>query len=198
MKPTRRDEWANARAIANDRHEMAAILGTNAKSVSRLMAYYGLPRFTPIKKHSDETVGNVVALYKSGTSLAAIAQAKGLTRNAVAGILSRAGVMGERIKTIKKIAAIKKIATKRKALLDGRLVYPPKFKREKFKAKPDPVIPFHVSLDERAADACAFPYGDGPFTFCGHPKQRGFNYCPDHAALMYAPTKNRNRTPFHR
>jgi hypothetical protein len=38
-----------------------------------------------------------------------------------------------------------------------------------------------LRLIELAADQCKWPYGDGPFVFCGHPVPEGVrNYCPHH------------------
>lgn len=43
------------------------------------------------------------------------------------------------------------------------------------------VIPLHLSLMD--CDGCRYPYGDGPFTFCGHPKRDDTSYCPAHFQL---------------
>jgi GcrA cell cycle regulator len=46
------------------------------------------------------------------------------------------------------------------------------------------VIPLDLDLAavvER--DGCRWPYGDGSYTFCGHPKLNGFSYCGPHVAL---------------
>jgi GcrA cell cycle regulator len=45
------------------------------------------------------------------------------------------------------------------------------------------VIPRAVSLLELQSRECRFPYGDGPFTFCGHPVLEGRSYCGSHVAV---------------
>lgn len=52
------------------------------------------------------------------------------------------------------------------------------------------IEPRNLSLIELGADECSYPYGDGPFTFCGHPKADDCPYCLPHYAL----TRKRNRT----
>ena len=46
-----------------------------------------------------------------------------------------------------------------------------------------PVEPLHVSLADLEHDQCRWPYGDGPFTFCGHTIIGGGSYCDLHEAL---------------
>ena len=43
------------------------------------------------------------------------------------------------------------------------------------------VEPQHVSLLDLTG--CKYPHGDGPFTFCNHPKLSGSSYCEPHHAL---------------
>jgi len=53
-----------------------------------------------------------------------------------------------------------------------------------FVAQVDPVAePRHMSLVELEADCCHWPYGDGPYTFCGHEKHPAAPYCKAHMAL---------------
>ena len=44
------------------------------------------------------------------------------------------------------------------------------------------VDPLHVDLVDLNHDQCRWPYGDGPYTFCGHPTLFG-SYCGPHFAL---------------
>lgn len=41
--------------------------------------------------------------------------------------------------------------------------------------------PLHLSLIELEPDQCRWPYGDGPFTFCGCTVLTDSSYCPMHA-----------------
>lgn len=56
------------------------------------------------------------------------------------------------------------------------------------------IDPRLVSLEDLRRGECRYPYGDGPFLFCGHLKLEGSSYCPEHHALCTeAP-----RVPIHR
>lgn len=46
--------------------------------------------------------------------------------------------------------------------------------------RPEPVQPQHITLLDLEPHHCRWPYGDGPFTFCGHGKAEG-SYCGFHA-----------------
>ena len=58
----------------------------------------------------------------------------------------------------------------------------PKFTPEEIKIRCAEVVPLNLSLIELGEDLCHWPYGDGPFTFCGHPVHDG-SYCLAHQAL---------------
>lgn len=49
------------------------------------------------------------------------------------------------------------------------------------------VIPLNVSLLDLEPGACRYPYGDGPFTFCGQPASG--SYCPGHRYLTHVETR---------
>lgn len=40
--------------------------------------------------------------------------------------------------------------------------------------------PRHLTLLDLEPGDCRHPYGDGPMTFCGHPKRPGSSYCTPH------------------
>lgn len=42
------------------------------------------------------------------------------------------------------------------------------------------ITPGHFSLIDLPADGCKWPYGDGPFTFCGCDREEGKPYCYPH------------------
>jgi GcrA cell cycle regulator len=46
------------------------------------------------------------------------------------------------------------------------------------------VNPRHLDLIELEPNDCRAPYGDGPITFCGHPKREGSSYCGPHGAMF--------------
>lgn len=47
------------------------------------------------------------------------------------------------------------------------------------------IAPLHVGLLDLKPGACRYPYGDGPFTFCGHGTLAGKSYCAAHQRLSY-------------
>lgn len=61
-----------------------------------------------------------------------------------------------------------------------RISAPPRIETEMRCAAIDPL---HVSLPDLTSDGCRWPYGDGPFTFCGHGKTDGSSYCQAHFFL---------------
>lgn len=70
--------------------------------------------------------------------------------------------------------------------------------------KPEPYKPdavFETPAAERKdlidldAQDCKFPFGDGPFVFCGRPQAPGLPYCIDHARTCYVPPRPNSREP---
>lgn len=45
------------------------------------------------------------------------------------------------------------------------------------------VEPLHKHLLELGPNDCRYPYGDSPYTFCGHPQMEGHSYCGPHFSL---------------
>lgn len=56
-------------------------------------------------------------------------------------------------------------------------------RRPKPKLVVTPPAPAHLSLFDLQPHHCRWPYGDGPFTFCGHDKIEGSSYCAAHARM---------------
>jgi GcrA cell cycle regulator len=55
------------------------------------------------------------------------------------------------------------------------------------------VGPRHVSLIDLQANECRWPYGDGPFTFCGCASEDGNPYCSPHMQQGTEPVRGRAR-----
>lgn len=61
---------------------------------------------------------------------------------------------------------------------------PPKEKSPEPKPKIKPPPPGGLPLERLKNYQCRWPSGDrAPYRFCGHPKEEGSSYCPDHARL---------------
>ena len=48
------------------------------------------------------------------------------------------------------------------------------------------IEPRHLTLEQLDTNDCRYPFGDGPFTFCGLLIMEGKPYCPDHFRLSTA------------
>jgi GcrA cell cycle regulator len=57
------------------------------------------------------------------------------------------------------------------------------------------VEPQHLLVTDLEDGQCRYPFGEGPFTFCGHAQKDGSSYCRPHAALTVNPDFYRGRRP---
>jgi hypothetical protein len=48
-----------------------------------------------------------------------------------------------------------------------------------------------IPFEELTPQTCRYPQGDGPFMFCGQPKQEGSAYCAHHHRVCYLPLSRR-------
>lgn len=88
--------------------------------------------------------------------------------------------------------AAPRIATAKRIQVKGaRPSAPPAFDIHSLRCVP--VEPLHLSLLDLEPGQCRYPFGDGPFTFCGHPQLDGRPYCGPHAALAIDPTRHYGR-----
>lgn len=126
---------------------------------------------------TEQVVADLTRLYAEGFSCRVIGEKLGLGRNSVIGKIHRLQLplpegkkpiirMGREIGHYKKHVSEVKIACVE-------------------------IVPRNLSLLELEPNDCRYPYGDGPFTFCGHPKQAGSSYCTPHFHLCDQPPKPR-------
>jgi GcrA cell cycle regulator len=136
---------------------------------------------------SIERIEQLKTLYASGMSGSQIAAEMGfLTRNAVIGKVHRLK-LELRGKKISQGPARPRQKSERKQKL-------PFVPCEPFICADAPdVAPLHVSLLDLLPDDCRYPFGDGPFTFCGHPKLFEGSYCKAHADLCARETPQRRK-----
>lgn len=182
-------EFAEARAQAASRAEMARLLGVSLNAVDCGITRYGLEKFGVFRTYADDTKTKVIAAALAGKSYDAIANEFGLTRGKVAGIMHRAGVKVFRPAKPKPVRekVVRNFGTRMTTTLELPAV--------PFEPRVAPVEPLHVSLLDLEWHQCREPYGDGPFTFCGHTAIPGKPYCAHHAAINYLPASARNRAP---
>lgn len=114
----------------------------------------------------------------------------GITRNSVIGKMHRLGLNGQvygnirRRKTPAELEATKrdKEARRRERRRTQRVsIVKPTVNLEALRCVE--VEPLHKQLLDLGPNECRFPYGDGPYTFCGHPKMEGRSYCGPHFGL---------------
>lgn len=182
-------EFAEARAQASSRAEMARLLGVALNTVDAGITRYGLDKFGRFFKTPKDRKEQVIAAALAGKSYEEIAREFNITRGTVAGIIHRAGVKVFRPKKPKPVRekVVRNFGTRMTTTLELPAV--------PFEPRVAPVEPLHVSLLDLEWHQCREPYGDGPFTFCGHTAIPGKPYCAHHAAINYLPASARNRAP---
>lgn len=115
---------------------------------------------------TSDRVEQLTALHSEGHAYSYIGQIMGISREAVSGKVFRLELGARPIRTF----------TPR----PNRPRTPPK----PLVAAPPPEAPPSYNLDLMAVTdrTCRFPYGDGPFAFCGHTPQTGSVYCGFHTS----------------
>lgn len=129
-----------------------------------------------------ELAGNGEAL-----SASQMAVEFGCSRNAIIGACKRNGIKLPR----KSSSGVKRAFKGRKANPGWQRRYTFAASVEKpMEVKLAAVVPLNVTLDELQPDECRYPYGEGPFLFCGNPQQPDSSYCAGHHRLCWIkPTK---------
>ncbi len=102
-------------------------------------------------------------LQKSGKTCEEIAKEVGLTKNAVVGKIYRH-------RKANNIASSK-----------GSIYHNPKRKPR----VTTNIIPLNIDFIDLKNSQCRYPYGEGPYVFCGHPIQKWSPYCPEHHSLCH-------------
>jgi GcrA cell cycle regulator len=118
----------------------------------------------------------------------------GFTRNAILGKVHRLGISGRECdsnrtyvkKTPAEIEATKRKKEERRR--ERRRAYRAAIVKSTINLgalRCVEVEPLHKSLADLGRDDCRYPYGDGPYTFCGNPQREGHSYCGPHMALSF-------------
>lgn len=148
-----------------------------------------------------ERVDRLRILAKSGLSMREIGGEMGLPRSAIIGKMHRLGLStvrpaplpaeerAARLAKRRRIDAEAKRIRREAAQPTGRIYLAgngnvrPVYEIAKQPGLRDAEVePLHLSLPDLKAHNCRYPYGEGPFTFCGQPIRDG-SYCFAHAAL---------------
>ena len=131
---------------------------------------------------ADEHAAALVEKLANGTSYAQIAIelneefGTNFSRNAACG-------KGFRLQ----VTAPKKIKVPRKKRERTRLkTVKPLPRIEEIRLRCAEIEPRHLTLYQLELGDCRYPFGDGPFTFCGRPIMDGKSYCEEHFRLSTA------------
>lgn len=139
---------------------------------------------------TDERVKQLCELHAANLTFAEIADAVGMSRNACIGKAQRIGLpsraeeltVGQRFaRSQAKLAALRAKRSIEREKRQKRLSENPRAKFYRPKIENDlSERALHLEFDELESRHCRFPYGEGPFTFCGHPKLANTSYCEAH------------------
>lgn len=132
------------------------------------------------------------ANYKELTAMQMCTKLPGRSRSAVIGRLHRLGLTKNN-RPVNRAAPRPTVTVRPRPVESKRAVIKPqnipqhKTSAARYKRTPKvyapPVEPKHIELMKLKANECRWPYGDGPFTFCGHKTEPGESYCPHHVYL---------------
>lgn len=144
---------------------------------------------------TDDRVKQLCELHAANLTFAEIADTIGMSRNACIGKAQRIGLPSRAeeltveqryAKSQAKLAALRvKRAIEREQRREKRATHQP---QKPYRPKIENDLSdraLHMEFDELESRHCRFPYGDGPFTFCGHPKLANASYCEAHVAFCF-------------
>lgn len=136
-------------------------------------------------KWSPEQDDLLKKLYAEQLSCSAISkQIVGKSRNAVIGRIHRMGLTGREPVQRPSRNATRRVSGRKPGGLTSVTLRRAKIDMPELRC--DAVEPLHIGLGDLTEDNCHWPYGDGPFTFCGHVKFQG-SYCAPHYFLSIGP-----------
>ncbi len=160
-------------------------------------------RRTPRSAWTPEIDADMLHLAATGTSYseaALVLNAKygtAFTRNALIGRASRLGVFTPRPKRTPEEREARRRASEarhnqkrrkeRQALGAKPRRVTPRPEREITVLRRAGIDPLHISLFDLTSKTCRWPYGEGPYTFCGHHPSEGSQYCAPHFHLSLRP-----------
>jgi GcrA cell cycle regulator len=167
----------------------------------------------PITNWTVDRVEELRKLWSEGYSCTQVASIMGnTTRNAVIGKINRLSLQSPKIKKFDsyggrmqgRIAGMTQRAPKPKKVRQSIVRIVPangnSAKMRVFRSSKTDIFPLrcveieprNILLVDLEPGDCRYPYGDGPFTFCGHPAHEG-SYCLPHFALSSSPGSPRER-----
>jgi GcrA cell cycle regulator len=167
--------------------QIGAIVGMSRHGVAHRATKYGMRSSYSVGRWTPEKVEQLIQLFETGLSSTGIAaRLEGMSRNAVIGKLTRLGLTnangfkrkkgGDRSQKVQEFLGQKQHQRQAPVSVLPTL-------------KVADVVPLHLSLLDLGPDQCRYPFGDGPFTFCGCEKIEGSSYCEPHHRLTHLGAK---------
>jgi GcrA cell cycle regulator len=125
-------------------------------------------------------------LTNSASEIVSALHAGGYTfsRSAIIGFVSRAGLTGKHKTEVHPFTSNKSSGATVSAR-HTQAIFRPRVNPEEAKLRCVEIAPRNITLIDLEPGDCRYPYGDGPMTFCGHPKQDGSQYCTPHHHLCW-------------
>jgi len=137
---------------------------------------------------TDDKTEALKSMWADGCSGGEIADSFGITRNAVCGKIHRLGLPLRQThngrwykKTSEEIEAAKRRKNGRRK--ERRHAMQATITKPIGRPRPtvcEEVVPRHLILAELEPHHCRWPYGTGPYTFCGLDQYEGSSYCLGH------------------
>jgi hypothetical protein len=157
---------------------------------------------SPWALHGEKIVERLKELFSAGGSCAQIAAVLStdfqtrVTRNAVIGKASRLGLQSTRPPGYEFTSRERNSRAKREPRVVNRLrksgsannlrLIQTIESAEVRRIRAADVVPKHITFDELTPSTCHYPFGEGPFTFCGCDAVEGKPYCEPHQLLTHS------------
>lgn len=155
---------------------------------------------------TDEIISDLKRMVTAGQSGSEIARAlniqygRSFTRNSVIGKIHRLSRKGTNLPRAHKHVKATMAPKKKQEIRSRRMKMPPTLRAVVSNETVPEAPPANPkSLFELEANDCRWPYGDGPFFFCGGAKEMpGMHaYCAHHAAIAFVHGRRQNRSKQH-
>ena len=134
---------------------------------------------------TDDRCNRLCAMFADGMTFGQIATEMKITRNAAIGKALRLGLHREK-------KPVGNPRPKPRHRPQKRVQWKPSVRPAELpvavkSAAAEPLAPLNggVALIDLRSEHCRFPYGDGPFMFCGRPAGDGQSYCAHHRRIAY-------------
>lgn len=176
--------------------QIAAAMGTTRFAIRNKLRRLGLTRPDKISVWTEDRIEELKRLFneKLSATETAAKMGGGLTRLSVIGKWHRLGLKRGRKNTYRRPASL----PDRKPTvcsISRWSAFSIESKPQAIPAEPEvDVVALHITFEELSSTNCHWPYGNGPFTFCGHASVDGKPYCRAHHKVSIGPGTSSERS----